>query len=120
MQCLRSLASDLVYSAARRGVTVGSDSVNDDTTVSATAKLLAHCRGVATRANYRGGGHLRNVNEVSRRISRHRVRVGTLRDGLDQNAVATYHAKHRAELLGRGRLEDRGTNGGLCVRFTGA
>src|ERR1700730_7397889 len=97
--------------------------VNDDTTVSATAKLCAHCRGVATRANYRGGCHLRNVDQVSRRARRHRVRVGTLRDGLDQKAVATYHAKHRAELLRserRGRGDDRGTNGGLCVRFTGA
>src|ERR1700730_6158522 len=97
--------------------------VNDDTTVSATAKLLAHCRGVATRATYRDGGHLRNVDQVSRRASRHRVRVGTLRDSLDKNAVATHHAKHRADLLRserRGRGDDRGTNGGLCVRFTGA
>src|SRR6516164_5592965 len=100
-------------------MTAGSDSVNDNTTVHATAKLLAYCRGVATGANYRGGGHLRNVDEVSRRISRHRVRVGTLRDGLDKNAVEPYHAKHRAELRRRG-VEDRGTNGGLCVRFTGA
>jgi len=53
-----------------------------------------------------------------RRVSRHRVRVGTLRDGLDKNAVATYHAKHRAELRRRG-VGDSGTNGGLCVRFTG-
>ena len=54
------------------GVRAGTP-VNDDTTVSATAKSRAHCRGVATRANYRGGGHLRNVDQVSRRISRHRV-----------------------------------------------
>lgn len=27
----------------------GATLVNDDTTISATAKLLAHCRGVATR-----------------------------------------------------------------------
>ena len=100
-------------------MTAGSDSVNDDTTVHATAKLLAYCGGVATRANYRGGGHLRNVDQVSRRISRHRVRVGTLRDGLDKKAVATYHAKHRAELRRRGD-DGRRTNGRRCVRFTGA
>src|SRR6202022_980624 len=97
--------------------------VNDDTTVSATAKLCAYCRVVATRANYRDGGHLRNGDQVSRRASRPRVRAGTLRDGLDQNAVATHHAKHRADMLRserRRRGDDRGTNGGLCVRFTGA
>jgi len=104
--------------SVRRGVRAGT-SVNDDTTVTATAKIVAYCRGVATRTNYRGGGHLRNPDQVSRRVSGHRVRVGTLRDGLDQNAVASYHAKHRAELRRRG-VGDRGTNGRLRVRFTGA
>ena len=99
-------------------MTAGSDSVNDDTAVTATAKIVTYCRGVATRANYRGGGHLRNVDQVSRRISRHRVRVGTLRDGLDKNAGRTHHAKHRAELLRWRKLRD--TNGGLCERLTGA
>src|ERR1700738_3599727 len=93
--------------------------VNDDTTVSATAKLLAHCRGVATRADYRGGGHLRNVDQVSRRASRHRVRTGTLRDRLDENAELIHHAEHRAEFRRRG-VGDWGTNGRLCERFTGA
>src|SRR6516165_1138985 len=100
-------------------MTAGSDSVNDDTTVSATAKLLAYCRGVATRANYRGGGHLRNVDQVSRRISRHRVRVGTLREGLDKNAGLIHHAEHRAHSH-RGEPRAGSTNGRRCERLTGA
>src|SRR5258705_3452802 len=77
-------------------------SVDDNAAVDATAKQFAHrrrsaCYGVGVSGRNRAGRpgpYLRNEDQVAPGVSRDRMRAGRLRNGLDEDARAVYHAEH--------------------------
>src|ERR1700736_531078 len=68
-----------------RLVTAAGVHVDSDASAVAAANYGAHGRGIAADTDHGKGRHLRDVDAVEPWVSRHRVRVLRLGDGLDQH-----------------------------------
>jgi len=73
-----------------------------DAPIRAAADSLANRRNVAASANYPDRRNLRNEYAVTFGVGRNRVRIGRLRDGLDQHASRIDNTERR-RLLSRSR-----------------